>query len=60
LTDQDNYILDTGFAPLADPGPLAAQLDGRAGIVEHGLFIGLVHDVIVASAEGVRHLVCEQ
>jgi ribose 5-phosphate isomerase A len=56
LTDQGNYILDTGFAPLADPGPLGAQLDARAGIVGHGLFLGLVHDVVVAGAEGVRHL----
>ena len=56
LTDQGNYILDTGFAPLDDPGALAARLDVRAGIVEHGLFLGLVHDVIVAAPEGVRHL----
>jgi ribose 5-phosphate isomerase A len=56
LTDQGNYILDASFGPLADPGPLAAQLDARAGIVEHGLFLGLVHDVIVAGREGLRHL----
>lgn len=55
-TDQGNYILDTRFAPLDDPGALAAQLDARAGLVEHGLFLGLVDDVIVASQEGVRHL----
>jgi ribose 5-phosphate isomerase A len=58
-TDQGNYILDTRFAPLENPGPVAARLDGRAGIVEHGLFLGLVHDVIVAGAEGVRHLTRE-
>jgi ribose 5-phosphate isomerase A len=56
ITDQGNYILDTGFAPLEDPQALAAKLDVRAGIVEHGLFLGLVHDVIVAAPEGVRHL----
>jgi ribose 5-phosphate isomerase A len=56
VTDQGNYILDTRFAPLADPGPVAARLDARAGIVEHGLFLGLVHDLIVAAPEGVRHL----
>jgi ribose 5-phosphate isomerase A len=56
LTDQGNYILDARFGPLADPGPLAAQLDARAGIVEHGLFLGLVHDVIVAGKDGLRHL----
>jgi ribose 5-phosphate isomerase A len=31
-------------------------LTGRAGIVEHGLFIGLATDVIVAGPEGLRHL----
>lgn len=59
VTDQGNYILDTRFAPLDDPGALAGRLDARAGIVEHGLFLGLVHDVIVAGAEGMRHLARE-
>ena len=56
LTDQGNLILDTRFGPIADPTKLAAQLSERAGIVEHGLFIGLTRDLIVASVEGVKHL----
>jgi ribose 5-phosphate isomerase A len=28
----------------------------RAGIVEHGLFLGLATDVIVAGQDGLRHL----
>jgi len=55
-TDQDNLILDAGFGQIADPAKLAALLAGRAGIVEHGLFLGLASDVIVAGAEGIRHL----
>ena len=55
-TDQGNHILDCRFGPIADPGALAAALAARAGIVEHGLFIGLATDVIVAGAEGVRHI----
>jgi ribose 5-phosphate isomerase A len=55
-TDQGNLILDCTFAPIADPASLAAQLSRRAGIVEHGLFLGLATDVMVAGAEGVRHL----
>ena len=39
-----------------DPAAIAEKLNGRAGIVEHGLFIGLAHDVIVAGREGIRHL----
>ena len=52
-TDAGNFILDCHFGPLADPDALAAALNGRAGIVEHGLFIGLVSDVVVAGVDGV-------
>ncbi|RMF38338.1 MAG: ribose-5-phosphate isomerase RpiA [Chloroflexi bacterium] len=55
-TDQGNLILDCRFGPLPDPAPLAAQIKARTGIVEHGLFLGLATDVIVAGREGVRHL----
>ena len=54
-TDSGNMILDCAFGPIADAPRLAAALSARAGIVEHGLFIGLADDLIVASAEGVEH-----
>jgi ribose 5-phosphate isomerase A len=55
-TDQNNLILDSSFGPIADLEKLAAQLANRAGIVEHGLFLGLASDVIVAGTDGIRHL----
>ena len=55
-TDQGNLILDCRFGPISQPAQLAAHLGERAGIVEHGLFLGLATDVIVASVEGIRHL----
>jgi ribose 5-phosphate isomerase A len=55
-TDQGNLLLDCHLGPIADPAALAACLAGRAGIVEHGLFIGLATDVIVAGHDGLRHL----
>ena len=55
-TDQGNLILDCHFGPISDPVHLAAQMNERAGIVEHGLFLGLATDVIVASVEAIRHL----
>lgn len=55
-TDQGNLILDCDFGTIADPRDLDAKLDARAGIVEHGLFLGLASDVMVASEDGVRHL----
>jgi ribose 5-phosphate isomerase A len=55
-TDQGNLILDAFFGPMADAKELALMLNERAGIVEHGLFLGLASDVIVAGKEGIRHL----
>jgi len=55
-TDQGNLILDAAFGPIEDPAALASQLDARAGIVGHGLFLGLATDVIVAGPQGLRHL----
>ncbi len=56
VTDQGNFILDANFGPIPEPQALAARLDERTGIVGHGLFLHLVDDVIIADANGVRHL----
>jgi len=55
VTDQGNAILDTRFGPIPDAPGLARRLDAIAGVVEHGLFIGLVHDLIIASPGGISH-----
>jgi ribose 5-phosphate isomerase A len=55
-TDQGNVILDCRFDSIPHPAELAARMNARAGIVEHGLFIGLATDVIVAGASGLQHL----
>ena len=55
-TDQGNLILDCPFGPISQPRQLASELAQRAGIVEHGLFLGLATDVVIASEQGVRHL----
>ncbi len=55
-TDQSNFILDSRFGPIAKPTELAAKLSGRAGIIEHGLFLDIATDVIVAGKNGIRHL----
>lgn len=54
-TDSGNMILDCRFGPIGDVRQLAAAMTARAGIVEHGLFIGMAHDLIVAGASGVHH-----
>ncbi len=55
-TDQGNLILDADFGLIADAAALEAILNARAGIVEHGLFIGMARDVVVAGVGGLRHL----
>lgn len=55
-TDQGNLILDCRFGPIAQPEKLAAQIRARAGIVEHGLCLGMADDVIIAGPAGIRHL----
>ena len=56
VTDSGNMIFDCDFGPIADPVELATKLGARAGVVEHGLFLGIANDVIVAGETGVRHL----
>ena len=50
-TDQGNLLLDAAFGPLAHPTRIAARLAARAGIVEHGLFLGLATTLITAYAD---------
>lgn len=55
-TDHGNYILDTNFGAIDDLDGLTRALDSRAGIVEHGIFMHLATEVIVAEASGIRRL----
>lgn len=55
VTDQGNYILDCRFGAIQDPAQLAEQLKQRTGIVDSGLFVSLVTDVIVSKADGIEH-----
>jgi ribose 5-phosphate isomerase A len=55
-TDHGNLIIDCSFGPIAEPTLLGATLSERAGIVEHGLFLGLATDVIVGGGQGIRHI----
>lgn len=53
LTDEGNFILDANFGIIDSPKELAMKLEARIGIVEHGIFIGLVSEVVVASLAGI-------
>ncbi|HHO74908.1 MAG TPA: ribose 5-phosphate isomerase A [Deltaproteobacteria bacterium] len=57
MTDHGNVILDCDFGPIREPVKLAEALKSKAGIVEHGLFLGIADDVFVSGALGNRHMV---
>jgi len=57
VTDNGNYIIHCTFPDgIADARALDARLHARPGILEHGLFLGLATEVIVAGQDGVRIL----
>lgn len=53
LTDQHNYIFDCHIGRIASPWQLAQQLESIAGLVEHGLFLGMATKVIMGKGEEV-------
>ncbi|MDZ4792415.1 MAG: ribose-5-phosphate isomerase RpiA [Hyphomicrobiales bacterium] len=56
ITDNGNLIVDAGFGEIPDPEDLAEVLEMIPGVVEHGLFIGIADEVIVAGPNGVEVL----
>ena len=52
VTDQVNYIIDLDLKAIEDAEKLAEELDRTVGVVEHGLFMGLISKVIVGRPEG--------
>jgi ribose 5-phosphate isomerase A len=53
-TDQGNLIFDCELGPIEDAESLAAELASHAGVVEHGLFLGITSALIVASDAGIE------
>jgi ribose 5-phosphate isomerase A len=54
VTDQGHFIVDAGLKAIGDARSLARRLAEVAGVVEHGLFIGLASRAILAGNSGVR------
>jgi ribose 5-phosphate isomerase A len=53
-TDQGNVILDCRFDAIDDALSLAAAISAIPGVVEHGLFLGMAAQAVVAGPSGVR------
>jgi ribose 5-phosphate isomerase A len=56
VTDSGNYIYDCAFGRIGDAPRLADALANIAGVVEHGLFVGMATVLIIAGAGGIRVL----
>jgi ribose 5-phosphate isomerase A len=57
VTDNGNYVIDLHFpSGLADPAAAAAQLSAIAGVLGHGLFLGLATAAVIFDGRGVQVL----
>ena len=56
ITDMKNYIIDLDLGKIEKPFEFGEMLDKTVGVVEHGLFNGMVNKVIVAGKDGVKVL----
>lgn len=52
VTHYGNYIIDLAADPVPFPHVLASYLDHTVGVVEHGLFLDICDEVIVAHSDG--------
>jgi len=60
ITDSGNYIIDCAFERgLSDPEKIEREFRKRPGVVESGLFLGMVESVVVAAESGVRVMECD-
>lgn len=56
ITDNSNYILDCDFERIEDAEKLEKDINNIPGVLENGLFIGLIDEVIVGSKKGIMTL----
>jgi ribose 5-phosphate isomerase A len=53
ITDEGNYIVDCSCGEIINPAKTAADIRGIAGVVEHGLFLGMASLALIAGDQGV-------
>ena len=53
ITDEGNLILDCSGMLIEDPDSMAAKLDSIVGVVEHGLFLHMADQAIIADDQKV-------
>ncbi len=53
-TDENNIILDCYFGPILRPAQLSQAIRQQPGVVEHGLFLNMATDLILATPTGIE------
>jgi ribose 5-phosphate isomerase A len=56
MTDQGNLIYDAACGAIPDPAMLARVLKSVTGVVDHGLFLDMADEALIAGADGVERL----
>ncbi|MGB9937178.1 MAG: ribose-5-phosphate isomerase RpiA [Methanobacterium sp.] len=56
ITDNGNFVLDVQFGKIEDPKFLEKELNSIPGVVENGIFSGIVDEVIIGTSEGTKNL----
>jgi ribose 5-phosphate isomerase A len=56
ITDESNYIVDCSCGEIINPAKTAAEIRGIAGVVEHGLFLGMASLALIAGDKGVTKI----
>jgi len=54
VSDNGNFVVDCAFGPMKDPAGLETKVNLIPGVVDNGLFIGLVAKVVIGTDEGVE------
>ncbi len=52
ITDSGHYILDWQLDRIEEPDRLAPLFNEIPGVVEHGLFVGIAHEMVIGHADG--------
>lgn len=53
VTDEGNIILDCHFPGLTNPQEMAQLIRAQPGVVEHGLFLGMATEAVIAGERGI-------
>ncbi len=56
ITDNGNFVIDVHFERIENPADLEKELNNIPGVVENGIFAGLVDQVMVATSKGIKIL----